>query len=419
MPGVGPIPIEEVNEPYPLKRRRPLSDAYPEIASHWCWKRNCGFGPEEFSSGSKVMAWWTCPTGPDHIYQQAIHTRVRGHKTGTLGCPFCRGLKVSVTNSLPIHYPEIVKEWHPKRNKIKPGSLTFGSDKKVWWNCAECKKEWQATVVNRTSRGEGCPRCNWGETVDLKKYPKALAMFDKKRNKGVDITKIYYRQQIWWHCPKGSDHRWQAGFYKANTERPWCPFCAGKKPSIKNNLNLIPDLAKELHKKKNGKLKPKDLVIGSTRVVWWKCARGSDHEWEEKVDNRTKHGYGCPFCSNKRVSQTNTLAGAVPHIAAEWHQKRNKRLGLTPDLILAISSARVWWLCKNCNYEYECTVNSRVKRGAGCRRCKLASGRFGPNKLGQKGRERVLEYLKQGRSVSWIAEKFDVSNTTIRNLQRK
>lgn len=419
MSNVGPIPIEQVVEPYPLKRRRPLSVSHPDVAMYWCWKKNCGFGPEDFSSGSKVMPWWTCPAGLDHEYQQAIHSRVRGYRTGTLGCPFCRGLKVSVTNCLSILHPELMKEWHQKRNKLKPNSLTAGSAKKVWWLCRLCDKEWQSAVVSRTAKGNGCPRCNWGETVDLRKFPKALAMFDKNKNRGTDITKIFYRNQIWWHCPKGDDHRWQAGFYKANSDEPWCPFCAGKAPSKSNNLRLMPHLAKELHKTKNDELKPKDIVIGSTRVVWWKCAKGPDHEWEEKVDNRSKHGYGCPFCSNKRISKTNTLAGAAPELAKEWHKLKNAESGLTPKTVLAVSLKSVWWHCSECGSEYECTIKARFKNGAGCRVCKLKSGRFGANKLGQKNRARVLNFLKEGRPVSWIAAKFDVSKTTVRNLRKK
>ncbi len=417
MPNVAAIPIEQVLEPYPLKKRTPLSVAYPEVAVQWCWEKNCGFGPEDFSSGSKVMAWWICPEGLDHLYQQAICTRIRANRSGTLGCPFCRGLKVSVTNSLAVLHPELVKEWHPNLNELKPGIYTAGSDKKVWWLCQVCQKEWLATVVSRSSREEGCPRCNWGESVDLRKFPKALAMFDKTRNKGVDSTQIFVRHQIWWRCSKGDDHRWQAGFYKANGDKPWCPFCAGKAPSKTNNLRLIPHLARELHTTKNGGLRAKDLVIGSTQVVWWKCASGLDHEWREKVDNRTKRGYGCPFCSNKRMSVTNTLAGAAPALAKEWHKKKNAKLDFTPKSVLAVSLESVWWRCSECAHEYECSILARYKKGAGCRVCKLVAGRFGANKLGESGRAKVLKFLREGCTVSWIATKLDVSETTVRKLR--
>ena len=92
--------IEGIYEAYPLNRRVPLSRAYPEVASLWDHKRNCGFGPEDFSSGSNVLAWFRCPKGPDHIFKTSIFTAVRSFRDGNNGCSFCANKKLSVTNSL-------------------------------------------------------------------------------------------------------------------------------------------------------------------------------------------------------------------------------------------------------------------------------------------------------------------------------
>lgn len=48
----------------------PLKNAYPEKAVECYYKKNCGFGPEDFSYGLKVIAWWRCSIG--HVYHMRV-----------------------------------------------------------------------------------------------------------------------------------------------------------------------------------------------------------------------------------------------------------------------------------------------------------------------------------------------------------
>ena len=54
-----------------------------------------------------------------------------------------------------------------------------------------------------------------------------------------------------------------------------------------------PELASEWLTDKNGDLTPDQIVAGSHKKVWWKCAKGPDHEWESTIVNRA-NGNGCP-----------------------------------------------------------------------------------------------------------------------------
>ena len=61
--------------------------------------------------------------------------------------------------SIATERPELVDEWHPTKNgELTPGSISFGSVKKVWWRCAR-GHEWEASPNNR-SKGQGCPYCS-------------------------------------------------------------------------------------------------------------------------------------------------------------------------------------------------------------------------------------------------------------------
>ena len=102
---------------------------------------------------------------------------------------------------------------------------------------------------------------------------------------------------VWWKCHKGEDHEWKAAIRDRN-EGGGCGVCANRIVVLSNCLaTLKPELAKEWHPTKNGKLTPYDVAPGSHKKVWWKCPRGDDHEWKATVIHRS-YGTGCPICSN-------------------------------------------------------------------------------------------------------------------------
>ena len=54
----------------------------------------------------------------------------------------------------------LLAEWNYERNlPIVPDKIARGSDKKVWWKCKKCGREWEATPNKRVGRNQGCPYC--------------------------------------------------------------------------------------------------------------------------------------------------------------------------------------------------------------------------------------------------------------------
>jgi hypothetical protein len=62
-----------------------------------------------------------------------------------------------------------------------------------------------------------------------------------------------------------------------------------------------------------------------------------------------------------------SVGDQYPELAAEWHPTKNA--GLTPADVTPGSSLKVWWSCSACGHEWATTVNSRARRGSGCRQC--------------------------------------------------
>ncbi len=146
-------------------------------------------------------------------------------------------------------------------------------------------------------------------------HPDLAAQWHPTKNGDLTPDTVGSANKVWWTCPEAPDHEWEA-VLKSRTSGSGCPFCAGKRVSVTNSLaTLQPELAAQWHPTKNGDLTPDMVVAGSEKKVWWKCPEGPDHEWEAILSSRTS-GRGCPFCTGKRVSVTNSLATQYPDLVA-------------------------------------------------------------------------------------------------------
>jgi hypothetical protein len=84
------------------------------------------------------------------------------------------------------------------------------------------------------------------------------------------------------------------------------------------------------------------------------------------ISNRTRKGYGCPYCSGRLPIPGKTdLASTNPELAKSWDSSMNG--DLTPSDVSAGSGKNVWWKCEK-GHSYQTTVASR-KAGVGCGTC--------------------------------------------------
>ena len=162
-----------------------LQSLYPELAEEWHSTKNGELTPSEVTSGTHRKVWWRCSEGPDHEWKTTVDARARG---GT-NCPFCAGLRVSITNCLATTRPKIAKEWHPTKNgKKTPFNVMRGSDKRAWWQCSvNPEHEWETRIASRGAHGSGCPWCgkvNQRLVFDFMKdlYPDTEIFFDFKHD---------------------------------------------------------------------------------------------------------------------------------------------------------------------------------------------------------------------------------------------
>jgi len=129
-----------------------------------------------------------------------------------------------------------------------------------------------------------------------------------------------------------------------------------------------PRLRAEWHPSKNGDLFPDEVSYGSHKPIWWTCPKGPDHVWCVAPHGRTSRKRGCPYCANRMVSVTNSLATLAADIAREWHPTRNGKL--TPRTVIAKSHRMVWWRCsKNPLHVWSARLSNRWWGRSGCPFC--------------------------------------------------
>ena len=320
-------------------------------------------------------------------------------------------------NDLETCCPNIARLWHPTKNiglrdghgrdVSSPNKISYASSQRVYW-LDDCGHEYDMRVADKTS-GQSCPYCTNHRVLsgfnDLATIRPDLAEeWDYNRNshltdiKGRDLSmpdKISPSSNfmVYWLCTKG--HSWQDKPNHRHLSNRNCPYCSNQLvlPGYNDLATTNPELAKEWDYVKNANIydkkgrnlsTPEALTQSSGIDVWWRCK--NNHSWKVSPNSRISSKSGCPFCSNKRVSDTNNLLVLFPIVAAEWHPTANvgrtNWLGediSTPDKVLAHSNYTMTWLCKN-GHEWKSSINNRVA-GYGCPICSESHGEMEVRKV--------------------------------------
>ena len=276
---------------------------------------------------------------------------------------------------------ELLNQWLEKENlPATPQSISYGSRRKVWWQCGEGHR-WQAAVYTRTGNRTGCPVCAGkiplaGNTDLAASHPTLAHQWHGGKNNGLTPEQFLpgSHRVVWWICEKG--HEWQASI-KSRVAGSGCPVCADRVVRAGENdlASRYPGLAAQWDRERNGRLTPEDVLPGTKRRVWWICERG--HRWQSSVASRTWGGSGCPYCAGRKVLPGfNDLASRFPALAVQWHPVLNGEL--TAEMVTPGSRRKVWWICPQ-GHVWRAAVYSRAGPGrSGCPVCAGAARRRKP-----------------------------------------
>lgn len=302
----------------PLAGETDLATLYPDLARQWHPTKNGDLTPEQVLPGSHRIVWWICEKG--HVWRATVHSRTDG-----CGCPVCANRAVAPgINDLASQFPKLAQEWHPTKNgTLKPWDVTFGTKRKVWWQCSK-GHEWRVSVQSRTLDGTGCPVCAGrvilpGENDMASQFPEVAREWHPTKNGALLPSQVppTSKRRVWWLCPLGHDYMAAVGM--RTMRNSGCPYCAGKKvlAGFNDLATTEPEIAAQWHPTLNGSLTSQMVTAGSHKKVWWICAEG--HVWKAAIYSRAgKQKRGCPVCagvvSGKRRTRYEKMLAEVKEV---------------------------------------------------------------------------------------------------------
>lgn len=206
-------------------------------------------------------------------------------------------------------------------------------------------------------------------------FPRQAALLDAGADQPpADAIRAGSNKPVWWRCPEGPDHVWQAAPNVLVSNDSGCPFCAGKRVSVTNRLDLcFSEVAAEWDVELNDGRLPSQVVHGRQEKVWWRCRANPTHTWQALINQRTRLASGCPRCAAEQTARRlrvpapgRSLAEARPDLVAEWDAERN---GRGASEVAALSNDPAWWVCSAAGHSWRVSPAVRVGKGTGCPKC--------------------------------------------------
>jgi|TARA_B110000483_G_scaffold241059_1_gene323090 hypothetical protein len=311
-----------------MSKRISIIITHPEIAKTF----NKEINKEKIgnlSQGSDKKVWWKCSKG--HLWDASVANRIKQ------GCAYCAGKRTEYKKSIKYLFPNLIKEWDYKKNKLDPTKTPRGSGKKAWWLCKN-GHEWEAVIQSRTG-GNGCPYCSGFKAskehnFEISFQKTALEWhYQKNKLKPSQVTPNS-NKKVWWICK--NHHEWQSTIAH-RAEGLGCPYCSGRYATKESNLKILyANLMKEWDFDLNKEIKPEKLRPGSAKKAWWKCKHG--HSWKTAVSNRTgTRKTGCPHCTLQTSSPQIRLIAELRRVFKNISD-RNKINGIEMDISFQLKS---------------------------------------------------------------------------------
>ena len=399
-----------------------LQTTHPKLIQEWDYIKNKPLLPTMVSHGSHRKVWWKCSKG--HEWQDMISNRVRGnHDCPICG----NQQLLLGYNDLATTAPHLAAEWHQTKNELSPNDVFQNTNKKVWWMCRKGHEWQASPNDRTQGNGcpicSGELQTSFPEQGILFYFSKVTTALSREKIYGVEVdiflpllkTGIEYNGKFFHQGKKAHDKN-KYKILNQNGIRLVTVCEADKNTVSKDSVLYIynahnyfnfdwavsqlfyliglpltdidtkrdalliheqyitlekenslatkfPQIAKEWHPNRNGRLTPEMLSYQSNIKVWWLGSCG--HEWYASVSHRV-NGRGCPYCANIKVLDGfNDLSTTNPGLAKEWNYIKNGNL--TPKDITSGSSKKVWWICSE-GHEWQATICSR-NNGNGCPYC--------------------------------------------------
>jgi hypothetical protein len=346
-----------------------LAVLHPDVAKEWHSTKNKDLTAKVVTPGSNRKVWWQCKKG--HEWETKICNRTKKKATS---CPFCYGRYPTKENNLSVRFPDLLKEWHPEKNKtLTPDKVSPKSHKRVWWVCKR-GHEWESVVYSRTT-GVGCPYCK--------------PQISKLEIRILCEFKSIFDEVVWGEKQFGYECDLYLPNYNLAVEIDGYPWHEGKEKSDVKKTDKLSEKGVQLFRLRHRKLKKitsndvffddSESELFAVKTILRKINQNHclSNKHQSKIENylnskrlRNEKEYNKIISHLPYALPGKSLLDKFPDISKEWNHEKNTPL--VPASFLPGSHFNAWWVCRE-GHEWEAIINTRTMGGTCCPYC---SGRF-------------------------------------------
>ena len=282
--------------------------------------------------------------------------------------------------------------WSSKNGDKNPRQVFMSSHTKFWFDCKECKHEFEITlnsVTNKTSP-QWCPycavpskkmcdnkSCNFCLAKSFAMHPKSQFWSSKNGKLTPSQVFISSNKKYWFDCDKcGHEFESSLSNITNKTDPSWCPFCSIAPKQLCNNENCQPCFERSFasHEKskywssKNGDITPRNVSKHTNKKYWFDCDK-CGHDFESSLNCIAHKNFPkwCPFCSNppqKLCNNENCQQCFEKSFASHEKSKywSSKNGDITPRQVFRGSENKYWFNCEKCNHEFEIRPNTVTQK---------------------------------------------------------
>lgn len=283
-------------------------------------------------------------------------------------------------------------------NKIKPENVSKGSNKKYWFNCIECKHQFEG-IIKTITNSSWCSFCVNKQLCNddnckicLEKSfasnPKAKYWSDKNKDKegnvitSRDVFKSSGKKYIFkFEC---CGHEYISEPDKVIRNKSNCPYCIipSKLLCNDNNCQICFERSFASHEKakywseKNKDdnkniIRPRDIFKVSGKKYLFNCECG--HEIEKIIADITHNGSWCSYCCEpvqKLCNDNDCLhcfeKSFASHPKSHYWSKKNE---LKPRNVTKSTNKRYIFNCFECKHEFDMDLSHISLNQGWCSYC--------------------------------------------------
>ncbi len=140
-------------------------------------------------------------------------------------------------------------------------------------------------------------------------------------------------KKVWWQCSADASHVWRGSVSARTKQGSRCPHCPGIVATPTTCLEAIcPDVAREWHPKRNGKLTAGALTARSGKRVWWRTQATSGMRLSRRGPGLARAAPFAPAAPPRRRRRSRRCIRRSRRSGIRREMATSRRLACAPDL---------------------------------------------------------------------------------------